>query len=202
MREPEVDRAVGATVMTVAALGLVVDEAIVLHNSNKLALRLLPCDVFARVAPVGQEVARFEVELAQRLAATGSPVTALDPRVAPRVHERDGFALTLWPYYEPLPSDVAPADYADALARLHAGMRTIGIGAPHFTDRVADARQLVATCDRTAVLPDEDRDLLGDTLRDSLRAIGERGAAEQLLHGEPYSGNVLGTKQGLRFVDL
>jgi len=27
---------------------LTVDEAVVLHNSNKLALRLMPCDVFAR----------------------------------------------------------------------------------------------------------------------------------------------------------
>src|SRR3954469_13109905 len=142
---PDLTRAIAAATSIAASLDLPANDAIVLHNSNKLALRLSPCDVFARVAPVGQEVARFEVELAQRLAATGSPVAALDPRVAPRVHERDGFAITLWTYYEPLPSDVAPADYADALARLHAGMRTIGIGAPHFTDRVADARQLVAT---------------------------------------------------------
>ena len=69
---------------TAAALDLPVDDAIVLHNSNKLAVRLLPCDVFARVAYVGQEVARFEVELAQRLAETESPVAALDPRVEPR----------------------------------------------------------------------------------------------------------------------
>ena len=39
-------------------LDLRVDDAVVIHNSNKLALRLLPCDVFARVALVGQEVCR------------------------------------------------------------------------------------------------------------------------------------------------
>src|SRR3954465_11296928 len=109
MEISEIKRAMAAATSGAGALGLSADDAIVLHNSNKLALRLSPCDVFARVAPVGQEVARFEVELAQRLAATGSPVAALDPRVAPRVHERDGFAITLWTYYEPLPSDVAPA---------------------------------------------------------------------------------------------
>src|SRR5215471_14726740 len=75
-----------------AELHLPVDDAVVIHNSNKLALRLLPCGVFARVTPVGQEVAALEVELALRLAGSASPVAALEPRVEPRVYERDGFA--------------------------------------------------------------------------------------------------------------
>src|SRR5262245_58665361 len=98
----EVARAVGAATSSASALDLTVDDVIVLHNSNKLALRLLPCDVFARVAHVGSEVAQFEVALAQRLAETGSPIAALEPRVPPRVHVRDGFAVTLWTYYEPV----------------------------------------------------------------------------------------------------
>ena len=40
------------------------------------------------------------------------------------------------------------------------------------------------------------------TLRTLRRAIGDRGAAEQLLHGEPHPGNVLSTKNGLLFIDL
>jgi hypothetical protein len=36
-------------------------------------VRLRPCDVLAQVAPLSQHVAQFEVELAQRLADTGSP---------------------------------------------------------------------------------------------------------------------------------
>jgi len=63
-----------------ASLDLPANDAIVLHNSNKLALRLTPCDVFARVAPLGEEVAELEVELAQRLAEVGSPVGSLEPR--------------------------------------------------------------------------------------------------------------------------
>src|SRR6266496_1245246 len=42
----------------------------------------------------------------------------------------------------------------------------------------------------------------GDTLRSLRRVIGDRGAAEQLLHGEPHPGNVLTTKNGLLFIDL
>jgi hypothetical protein len=186
-----------------SSLGLPVDDAIVLHDSNKLAVRLLPCDVLARVAYVAHQVAQFEVELAQRLAETESPVAALEPRVEPRVYEFDGFVVTLWTYYEPVPPQVlSPADYANALERLHAGMRKLEVTTPHFTDRVAEAQQLVASSDRTPALADADRELVSSTLRSLARAIGDRGAAEQLLHGEPHPGNVLRTQNGLRFIDL
>jgi aminoglycoside phosphotransferase (APT) family kinase protein len=203
MQASEVRRARAAALSTAASLGLAADDAIVLHDSNKLTLRLLPCDALARVAPVAHQVAQFEVELAQRLAESGSPVAALEPRVDPRVYERDGFVLTLWTYYEPAaPRELSPAGYASALERLHAGMRTLDIPAPHFTDRVEQAQQLVASRDRTPALSHADRELLGDTLRSLRRAIGDRGAAEQLLHGEPHPGNVLTTKNGLLFIDL
>jgi hypothetical protein len=203
MRASEVPRAVAAALSTASSLGLTVGDAIVLHDSNRLTLRLLPCDVLARVAPAAHQVARFEVELAQRLAEAGCPVAPLEPRVEPRVHERDGFVVTLWTYFEPVtPREVSPADYARALERLHAGMRELDVPAPHFTDRVERARRLVADRDRTPALADADRELLGGTLRSLGRAIGERGGAEQLLHGEPHPGNVLTTGNGLLFTDL
>ena len=188
---------------TASALELTVDDAIILHNSNKLAVRLLPCDVLARVAPVEHQVAQFEVELAEQLAETESPVGALEPRVEPRVHERDGFVVTLWTYYEPLtPKEISPAEYAHALERLHAGMRKLDVTTPHFTDRVAQAQQLLASRDHTPLLAEADRELLSNTLRSLRRAIGNRGAAEQLLHGEPHPGNVLNTDNGPVFIDL
>jgi Phosphotransferase enzyme family len=203
MQASETSRAMAAAMSIASSLDLTVDDAVVLHDSNKLTLRLLPCDVLARVAPVAQQVAQFEVELAQRLAESGCPVAALERRVNPRVYERDGFVVTLWTYYEPASlGDVSPADYASALKRLHAGMRKLDIPAPHFTDRVEQAQQLVASRDHTPALADADRELLGGTLRSLRRAIGDRGAAEQLLHGEPHPGNVLTTKNGLLFIDL
>jgi hypothetical protein len=203
MRAAEVPRAVGAAMSTASSLGLTADDATVLHDSNKLTVRLLPCDVLARVAPEAQQVAQLEVELAQRLAETGSPVAALEPRVEPRVHQRAGFVVTLWTYYEPVtPRNGSSADYADALGRLHAGMRTLDVPTPHFTDRVDQAHQLVASRDLTPALADADRELLGDMLRSLRRGIGARGGDEQLLHGEPHPGNVLTTRNGLLFVDL
>jgi hypothetical protein len=196
-------RAIAAAIWTASSLELTVDDAIILHDSNKLTLRLLPCDVLARVAPMAHQVARFEIELAQRLAESGCPVAAPEPRVDPRVYERDGFVVTLWTYYEPAtPREASPADYAGALERLHGGMSKLDVATPHFTDRVEQAQQLVASRDHTPALADADRELLGDTLRSLRRVIGVRGGAGQLLHGEPHPGNVLTTKNGLLFIDL
>lgn len=81
-------------------------------------------------------------------------------------------------------------------------MRELDVPTTRFTDRVEQAQRLVANRDRTPALADADRKLLGDTLRNLRRAIAERGAPEQLLHGEPHPGNVLTTKNGLLFIDL
>jgi len=204
MQASEVPRAVAAALSSAAALDLTVDDAIVLHDSNRLVLRLLPCDVVARVANVVHQAgAAFEVELARRLAETESPVAILDPRVAPQIYLYDGFVVTLWTYYEGVPpTEVAPAAYAHALERLHAGMRQIDSATPHFTDRVAQAQRLVGSRDHTPDLPDADRELLSNTLRSLRRAVVERGGAEQLLHGEPHPGNLLRTKNGLLLADL
>ena len=203
MQASQVPRAVAAAAWTAAALGLRVDEANVLHASNRIALRLLPSDILARVALPSHKAAAFEVDLAARLAATDSPVALLDPRVAPRVYERDGFEITLWTYYEPQTArELSPADYADALSRLHVGMQHVDVTTPHFSDRVREAQLLVESRDRTPDLGDDDRDLLVNTFSRVMPVVAGRGAAEQLLHGEPHPGNVLNTRNGPLFIDL
>jgi Ser/Thr protein kinase RdoA (MazF antagonist) len=189
---------------TASSLGLRADDAVVLHASNRVTVRLKPCDVVARVAPMAyQASAEFEVEVARRLAQTDSPVVTLDPRVEPRVYARDGFVMNLWTYYEPASSsEIAPAEYALALQRLHAGMREIDLPAPHFTDRIAEAQRLIDSRDQTPELAEPDREFLGNALRNLRRGIEDRGAAEQLLHGEPHPGNLLMTRNGPLFIDF
>ena len=199
MESSDVARAVEAARGIAAALELTVEHATVLRNSNKLAVRLLPCDVLARVAPAGLGLARFEIEIASRLLAAGSPIAALDPRVEPIAYEMDGFEASLWTYYELAAADVDPDSYGAALHRLHDDMQAVEVWTPHFTDRVADPTENIA---KAAVLTDADRDFLRSTLRDLEAAVLERGAPEQLLHGEPHVGNVLGTEVGPRFIDL
>ncbi|GAA2154088.1 phosphotransferase family protein [Humibacillus xanthopallidus] len=203
MEADVVRRAMAAATALAKAAGLRVDDIAVLHNSNKLALRLIPCEVFARVAPSGHQVAALEVELAQQLAATSSPVAVPEPKVARRVYERDGFIVTFWTFYESVHADWgSPSTYADALHRLHAGLRSVDIETPHFLDRVTEAERLLAHRDNTPTLGESDRQLLLNTLQDASERIRRRGATEQLLHGEPHPGNVLHTPGGLLFIDF
>ncbi|HEY3503173.1 MAG TPA: phosphotransferase [Actinocatenispora sp.] len=203
MKASDVPRAVAAAVSITTGYGMPVDDAVVLQDSNRIAVRLQPCGVLARVAPLAHRAAAFEIELAQRLAGTDSLVAGLEPRAEPRPHVRDGFVVTLWRYHEPLPGrELPPAEYAHALARLHAGMRRIDVPVPRFTDRVEEARRLVGDRTQSPRLGEADRVLLGDTLTRLGRAVGDSGADEQLLHGEPHPGNLLWTAAGPLFVDL
>src|SRR5262245_4735653 len=217
MEERSVRRATAAALSIGSGFGLPATDATVLHNSNKLALRLTPCDTFARVAGTGdRDWAAFEVELAQRLAATGAPVASLEPRAPSGVHLRGGFVVTLWTHYEiegepratggllsgERASDLVASAYAEALVELHAAMLRVEMVTPRWTDRFADALALVGTPDRTPELTDGDRRFLVGSLHALRHRIGSHGAPEQLLHGEPHRGNVLRTRQGLLFVDL
>jgi aminoglycoside phosphotransferase (APT) family kinase protein len=198
---------------------LAVDDAVVLSDSNRLVVRLTPCDVVARVVPpasLAPAAARAswlsgdayqarlatEVEVVRRLAASDSPVAGLAPRVKARVFERDGFAITLWAYCEPVRRTLSPASYAQALGRLHAGLRQVDVTTPHFIDRVAATQRDVVNRDVTPDLAEADRALLADTLRDLREAIVDRRAAEQILHGEPHPWNVLTTTTGPLFMDF
>ena len=215
MRTAEARRAVAAATSIVCALGLAVDDTVVLNDSNRLVVRLLPCDVVARVAPLAYEDigvyslwtdyrarAEIEVELVRRLAEKNAPAALLDPRVEPRVYVHDDFAIALWTYFEPLPSEVPSADYRHALERLHLAMRRVDVTAPHFMDRVADTEHWVTNRDVTPDLSDADRRLLAGTLADLRRSIVDREPAEQLLHGEPHQWNVLNTTHGPLFIDF
>jgi thiamine kinase-like enzyme len=133
-------------------------------------------------------------------------VAPLDPRVEPRVYVHGDFAVTLWTYYETVPPhDLAPEEYASALEHLHAAMRRAdwtGDSLPHFTDRVDEAQRLVDNAINLPWIADPDRDLIATTLRRMRSTILDRGAPEQLLHGEPHPGNLLRTTDGLLFIDL
>jgi hypothetical protein len=204
MESAEARRAVAAATLTASALDLAVDDAVVLNDSNRLVARLLPCDIVARVSPMGWFSAATEVELARRLTdETDVPIAGLDPRVEPRLHKRDGFEISMWTYFDPVHSGaLAPTDYANALERLHGALRQIDVTAPHFTDRLTDIRRWLTDPDITPELAVEDRELLADRIANPGPLLLDSGVAEQLLHGEPHPWNVLDTKNGPLFADF
>ena len=198
----DVTRAIAAAISVATSLDLRAEDAIVLHHSNRLTLRLTPCDIVARVAPVEHGAAPLEVELAQRLANAGCPVGRVAPQADPLVYRRDGFGVTLWTYWDPVSPHTPPADYARALESLHVGMPRIDVPIPRFTGRILEAAAIVTNPDRSPELADDDRVFLSGRLDSLRRAIDGRGAMEQLLHGEPHQGNVINTKDGPLFIDL
>ncbi|MFT4163928.1 MAG: aminoglycoside phosphotransferase family protein [Microlunatus sp.] len=202
MEQPDITRAIGAATSIAASLGLAANDAMVLHNSNKLTLRMTPCDSVARVTVGEHEAARLELERARALAVAGCPVGTADPRVDPLVYTDDGFAVTLWAHHEPAMTPLSPVEYASALALLHSGMRTVDLASPRFTDRVADAQQIAADPDLSPELTAQDRELLTNRLAGLRRILGSEPGAEQLLHGEPHPGNVLATTNGAVFIDF
>lgn len=198
-------RAVTAAIEIARAQGLDALEARVLSNSNKAVLLLLPSAVVARVGPADQPVAAYELDLAVRLADAGAPVVAPDPRVEPVARLRDGLEVSLWSWVDPAGSPdrapMAPAALAEALAHLHAAMRSIDVPVPRFADRVRSALDLLDDPERSPRLRPPDRELLRWTLvelRDAVRSTGR----EQLLHGEPHPGNILDAPRGPLFIDL
>ena len=200
----ETERALRAAMTVAAGLDLAVDQAVVLNNSNRLVVLLLPGNTVARVSPTGWFSAAREVEVARRLAnVADAPVAGLDPRVEPRVITHDGFEIAMWTYFEPVPArPLPPGEYAQALRRLHGAMRRLDVSAPHFTDRLADARRWLVDAGATPDLADEDRELLVQRLEPAAQLLAASGADEQLLHGEPHPWNVLATDDGLLFVDF
>jgi aminoglycoside phosphotransferase (APT) family kinase protein len=209
MQEEQARRAVTAAIAVVESFDLDVDETTVLNDSNRLVVRLLPCDVVARIVPVGYRVfasaigAEREVQLLRRLGSVEGPIAVLEPRVPPHVFVRDGFEVELLTCYVPVTTRRLPAgEYAHALSGLHVAMRQIDLVAPHFTDRVADVEAWVARRDETPDLDDDDRARLLQTLGGLRQSVLDRRAPEQLLHGEPHPWNVLDTTTGPRFVDF
>lgn len=209
MEGDEARRAVAAAIEVARSSDLPVEDALVLNDSNRLVVHLVPCDVVARIVPAGYTVfdgavgPHREVQVVHQLAAAGAPVAALAPGVGSEVFVRDGFEIELLTHHHVLPARLLPpGDYADALQRLHGAMRQLDVEAPHFTTRVADVERWVADGEATPELPDADRTLLLDTLRRLQRSVHERRAPEQLLHGEPHPWNVLDTEGGARFVDF
>lgn len=196
-----------AAVATASGLGLVVGDAVVLNDSNRLVAHLGPCDVVARVTPPSHHAGhgaspRREVVLVDQLARVGGPVAGLDPRVAPHVIVHDGFEISLWAFHEPVDRGLSPAEYARTLADLHAGLRMVEVEAPHVLDRVTAVQRDVASPGVTPDLAEVDRALLAGVLHDLRRSVAEREATEQLLHGEPHPWNVLVTAGGPLFIDF
>ena len=160
------------------------------HNSNKLALRLLPCDVLPGWHSPGRGVRGRTRDWHDGLLRSTPPWRASSPewsRVSMRgtgLRSRSG----------PTTSRRAGGFTSRLRERARAVACRYGEGRCHGAALLGPSRGSPTTrCEpgSNSELADSDRELLGSTLRSQRREVSERSSAEQLLHGEPHAGNLL-----------
>lgn len=190
--------AVEAAVAVGRALGLSVDEPVLLRDVTNVLVHLAPSPVVARV-PVtfarlrGRAWVEKELELVSGLQAAGLPVAGPTRDAPPGPHERDGFLVTLWDFVENDPG--ASLDGAAAgigLRRIHDVLEGADpAGLDHYT-RIEELGALL----RTLHLDPAELDVLRRGLDAAEEVVAGIDAPLQPVHGDAHLANVLRTPHG------
>lgn len=185
--------------------GLVVEEPVLLQETNNTVVWLRPEAVVAKVATRADAQAdlRLEHAVAAELAAVGAEIAAPLPDALPTTHEESGFVVTLWEKVDGISrSEVAPADLARSLRRLHAALAQTQLQLPHFLAGLKRARRALDDDSFLSALEPADRLLLRDLCDQGLADLEARTFEQVRLHGEPHEGNRVVTADGIRWLDF
>ena len=198
--------AVAAALAVARAHGLQTGDPRVLSDGVNVVVHLHPAPVVARVATltpllrpdIGRPFAR-EVALAQALADAGAAVVPPSDLLPPGPHVHDGLTLSFWRYVELLPEQPTATQAGRSLAELH---EVLGGLAP------VDGTPLDRPLADLAVFADRGTELGADPALVT-RTTDLASALEPLLdgpvralHGDAHPGNLLVTRDGLRWTDL
>lgn len=197
--------AASAASRVAARHGYVAEQPVVLQETNNTVVWLRPHAIIAKVGK-WRHSAEFLVRehaVAAALAADAAPIAPPLIGVEPTRDEETGLLVTLWRRLDhDGERDVTPSEIAGSLRRLHEHLGHYEGDLPSFEVGLTLARAALAEDRRMAALPREDRSMLRGAF-DRLRAdVSAHGFIEQPLHGEPHSGNLLATSEGLRWIDL
>jgi len=143
-----------------------------------------------------------EVAVAAHVSARGGPVVAPATWPPPGPHEHAGLVLTLWDYAEVERGEIDPLQAAAALRALHQALDDYAGPLPALEDRLDRAHALVSGVEPLPALTPDRRRFLGDAfvlLRERAEASRPRA---RILHGGAHDGNLLRTRDGLRWIDL
>ncbi|MGH2641228.1 MAG: phosphotransferase enzyme family protein [Actinomycetota bacterium] len=196
---------IAAAVRVAARYGYVVEDPVLVQETNNTVVWLRPNEIIAKVGTWShsEEALRREHTVATALAATGTPIAPPVGDAEPVRDEHSGFLVTLWQRLEhDAAREPSPDDVAEALRRLHEGLARYRGELPSFREGVRRARAALDDDRLMAALGREDRSLLRrafDRLVAELEAIDY---VERPLHGEPHLDNLLATANGLRWIDL
>lgn len=193
-----------AAVEVAQRLGFVVEEPVLVQETNNTVVWLRPHAIIAKVGthPGSGEGLLREHEVASELAAHGAPVAPPLHGAAAQRDPETGFIVTLWCRLE---HDGAPASGAivgESLSRVHEARCLSNATLPSFRVGLERARHALSDDLQVQALVHADRTFLRAAFDDLLAELDDRALEERPLHGEPHDGNYLVTPVGLRWIDF
>lgn len=203
-------RAVEATIRLAQRLGVRRADPVILHESQRVTIRLFPLGVVARAVSIHDREAASrlsrEVDIARHLAKSAAPIVNPATELPAGPHVQDDFVLTLWEFVEHIVADDENADHmagaVEALGRLHQALATFPGGLPDFRDKVDRCRRMLESEAALPALRASDRDFLFrafDRLRTSIDGLPPSAVP---IHGDAHFGNVFITADGVRWNDF
>ena len=194
-----------AAVRAAAQYGYVVDDPLLVQETNNTVVWLRPHEIIAKVGrwSHSEQALRREHAVATILAGARAPIGPPVHDAESVLDEHTGFLVTLW---QRLEHDVArepsPVDVAGALRELHEGLSRYRGELPSFREGVRRARVTLDDDRLMVALAPEDRSTLRRAYDRVSAELEELDFVEGPLHGEPHLDNVLVTTNGVRWVDL
>jgi Phosphotransferase enzyme family len=193
--------AVAAAVAAARALGLRVDDPVVLRDRLNVLVWLKPAPVVARVAGTiaavrpGDEWLLREVAVAGALAGAGAPIVAPSGELPPGPHLRDGRLVSFWTHVPAREGPIDPVAAGEALRACHEALRSFAGSLP-LLGVITEAESLLARLTAEGTLEPAAATELQQRFDDTRAALENLRAPVQPLHADAHLGNVLNGPAG------
>lgn len=203
-KDSRLNLAVRAASEVAVAHGLSFERAIVLQDLSNVIVHLVPTPVVARVATTTGTVRQGngwfarEVAVARHLEKAGAPIIPPSTVISPGPHQHEGLVLSFWEFVEILDEPFDPFLAGRALRSCHEALINFSGDLPILA-LITEGKQLLTQQIAESVFDWTDAQMLSQ-----VSEAWERQLAclpMQPLHGDPHSGNVLNTSQGVLWTD-
>ena len=194
-----VHAAVHAAVKVASGFGVRAAEPVVLADGANVIVHLRPSPVVAKVAASTTAVRpdpaawlQRELDIAQFLAAAGTPVMTPSPEMPPTTYHGDGHVMSFWRYLRPSGGAVPNEAVIGSMLRdLHAALRPYPGAVPALAP-LGDIPAFLAR-PQTRLAPGQAAALAAAYARLTAELPPEPG---QMLHGDAGPGNLMATDTG------
>jgi hypothetical protein len=196
---------VAAAVRAAGRHGYVVDDPVLVQETNNTIVWLRPHEIIAKVGTWSHsdEALRLEHAVGTTLAAHRAPIASPVRDAEPIRDEHTGFLVTLWHRLEhDAAREPSPVDVGGALRRLHEGLSRYRGELPDFREGVLRAQATLDDDRLMTALGHEDRSLLRRAYHRVSAKLEAFDYVARPIHGEPHLDNLLATTNGLRWIDL